>query len=372
MRLLGALIFLFVPQQDLCAKYEPNWKSLDSRPMPSWFDDGKVGILIAWGLYSVPSFGNEWFWEFWKGTKKAKYVQFMENNYPPTFTYPDFAKEFTAEFYDPQNWAELFSAAGAKYVVLTSKHHEGFTLWPSRYSWNWNSKSVGPNRDLLGELAAAIRNKTDMRFGVFYSMYEWFNPKYLYDKKNNFKTQLFVEQKTMPELYELVNTYKPDVVWSDGDSEAPASYWNSTHFLAWLYNESPVKDKVVVNDRWGIGSNCHHGGFYNCEDRYNPKKLQNHKWENAFSIDRHSWGYRREANIEDFLTTHEIITTLVETVSCGGNILINVGPTKAGTIIPSFEEKLRNMGKWLKTNGEAIYGTKPWKHQNDTMTKGVW
>ncbi|KAG1673190.1 Alpha-L-fucosidase [Nymphon striatum] len=373
MWLLGALIFLFaVLQQALCVKYEPNWKSLDSRPLPSWFDEGKIGIFIVWGLYSVPSFGSEWFWEYWKGNKKAEYVQFMENNYPPTFTYPDFAKEFTTEFYDPQNWAELISAAGAKYVVLTSKHHEGYTNWPSRYSWNWNSKSVGPNRDLLGELAEAIRNNTDIHFGVYHSLYEWFNPKYLNDKKNNFKTQQFVAQKTMPELYELVNNYKPDLIWSDGDWEAPPSYWNSTNFLAWLYNESPVKDTIVVNDRWGIGTACHHGGYYNCADRYNPGKVQNHKWENAFTIDKSSWGYRRNANIGDYLTADEMITTIAETVSCGGNVLVNIGPTKAGTIIPVFEERLREMGKWLKTNGESIYGTKPWKHQNDTMTKGVW
>ncbi|XP_013793676.2 tissue alpha-L-fucosidase-like, partial [Limulus polyphemus] len=96
---------------------------------------------------------------------------------------------------------------------------------------------VGPKRDLLGDLANAIRKKTNLHFGVYHSLYEWFNPLYLYDKSNKWKTQNFVETKTMPELLELVNDYKPDVIWSDGDWEAPDTYWKSRDFLAWLYND---------------------------------------------------------------------------------------------------------------------------------------
>jgi len=154
--------------------------------------------------------------------------------------------------------------------------------------------------------------------------------------------------------------------------QGPIAYWNSTEFLAWLYNDSPVKDTVVTNDRWGIGTSCKHGGYYSCEDRYNPGKLQNHKWENAMTIDQSSWGFRREAQLSDYLTTDELITTLAETVSCGGNLLINIGPTHDGRIVPIFEERLRQLGSWLSINGESIYGTTPWKHQNDTITKNIW
>jgi alpha-L-fucosidase len=151
------------------------------------------------------------------------------------------------------------------------------------------------------------------------------------------------------------------------------TYWNSTEFLAWLYNESPVKDTVVTNDRWGNnGCACHHGGYYTCDDRYNPGKLQNHKWENCFTIDKTSWGYRRNAVYADFMTIEEIISTAVETISCGGNALINVGPTKEGTIAPIFEERLRQLGQWLSVNGDAIYSTVPWAHQNDTTNPDVW
>lgn len=189
---------------------------------------------------------------------------------------------------------------------------------------------------------------------------------YLEDKSYLFLKDYYVRNKLIPELTELVMKYKPLVLWSDGDWEAPASYWNSKNFLAWLYNDSPVKNKVVTNDRWGSGVNCKHGDFYTCTDRYNPGVLQKHKFENAFTIDKHSWGQENQVTLKDYLTIEEIIYEIVTTVSCGGNVLINVGPTKYGTIQPIFEERLREMGYWLKMNGEAIYSTKPWDFQNDT------
>ncbi|XP_014210493.1 alpha-L-fucosidase [Copidosoma floridanum] len=352
-------------------KFEPNWKSLDSRTIPSWFDEYKFGIFIHWGVYSVPSFGSEWFWTNWKSGSKS-IDDFMKKNYKPGFTYQEFAKDFTAEFFNATQWSELFEASGARYVVLTSKHHEGYTLWPSKYSYSWNSVDVGPHRDLIGELSSAIRRNTNLKFGVYHSLYEWFNPMYLHDKMNNFNTDLFVTHKVIPEMKELITAYKPEVLWSDGDWEAPEKYWKSTEFLAWLYNESPVKSTVVTNDRWGINVSCHHGDFYNCQDRYNPGVLQKHKWENAMTIDKKSWGFRRNAPLEDYFTLEEIIKELVITVSTGGNLLMNVGPTKDGIISPIFQERLRGIGRWLKVNGEAIYGTKPWLIQNDTITKDVW
>jgi len=162
------------------------------------------------------------------------------------------------------------------------------------------------------------------------------------------------------------------VIWSDGDWEAPDTYWNSTDFLAWLYNESPVKDTVVVNDRWGVNTSCKHGGYYSCADRYNPGVLQPHKWENAMTLDKSSWGYRRNSQLSDYLSVHELISTLAQTVSCGGNLLINIGPTHDGRVTPIFEDRLRQFGSWLTVNGESIYSSKPWKHQNDTISKNVW
>ncbi|RXN26132.1 tissue alpha-L-fucosidase-like protein [Labeo rohita] len=271
-------------------RYTPDWASLDSRPLPEWYDEVKFGIFVHWGVFSVPAFGSEWFWWNWKGAENPAYVQFMSKNYPPGFSYADFAPDFHAQFFDPDQWADIFEASGAKYVVLTSKHHEGFTNWGSPNSWNWNSVDTGPHRDLVADLGAAIR-KRSLHYGLYSSLYEWFNPLYLSDKQSGFKTQEFVERKVMPELHNLVNRYKPDLIWSDGDWEAPDTYWNSTGFLAWLYNDSPVKDVVVTNDRWGAGCYCKHGGYYNCADKYTPEQPPKHKWEKCQYTSKHSTVY---------------------------------------------------------------------------------
>ncbi|XP_076864725.1 tissue alpha-L-fucosidase-like isoform X1 [Brachyhypopomus gauderio] len=354
------------------AQYTPDWKSLDARPLPNWYDEAKFGVFIHWGVFSVPAFGSEWFWWNWQGAKKPAYLRFMADNYPPGFTYSEFAPQFNAQFFDPHEWAEILDASGAKYVVLTSKHHEGFTNWGSATSWNWNSVDNGPHRDIVGELAKAVRAKKSLHYGLYHSLFEWFNPLYLNDKKNEFKTQDFIYYKILPELYDLVTRYKPELIWSDGDWEAPDTYWNSTEFLAWLYNDSPVKDTIVVNDRWGAGCSCKHGGYYNCADKYTPSELPKHKWEKCTTVDTFSWGYRRNMRLGDLMDLPTTIKDLVNTVAFGGNYLLNIGPTADGMIPVVFEARLREIGAWLKINGEAIYATKPWRVQIEKATVPVW
>jgi len=225
---------------------------------------------------------------------------------------------------------------------------------------------------LLGDLAQSIRSRTDLHFCLYYSLLEWFNPYYEQDMANNWTTQFLPTLKSIPALKEAVIKYEPEVIWSDGEWEAPSDYWGAVDFLAWLYNDSPVKEVVVTNDRWGAETRGVHGGFYNFDDRYNPGVLIPHKWENAMSLDKREWTHRREAVIDDYLTPEELIKEIVVTVSCGGNILINVGPTKEGTIQIIQQERLLQMGEWLGVNGDAIYSTEPWDHQNDTQTSSVW
>ncbi|XP_022080343.1 alpha-L-fucosidase-like [Acanthaster planci] len=354
------------------ARNEPNWESLDARPLPSSYDEAKIGVFSHWGVYSVPSYGSEWFWWNWQALCYPGYVKFMQKTRPSGFTYQDFAAEFKVELFDTEQFTDILQASGANYFVLTSNHHEGFTDWPSKYSWNWNSMDVGPKRDLVGEVAAAVRSKTNLRFGLYHSQFEWFNPLYIQDLKHLFTTNDYVTKVYMPELMELVETYRPELVWSDGSGEGVYQYWKSTEFLAWLYNDSPVKDSVVVNVRWGILCECNHGGYYTCQDRYNPGVLQKHKFENAMTLDLSSLGYRRDATLKDIMDIDVLIATLAQTVSCGGNLLVNVGPTRDGRIVPIFEERLRQMGAWLKVNGEAIYSSKPWKAQKDVKTESVW
>jgi len=252
--------------------YQPSWESLDLRPVPQWFEDSKFGIFIHWGVYSVPAWGPtgdsigvydkyaEWYWrKFDQPGKVQKYfLDFHKKTYGPNFKYQDFAPMFKAELFNPDDWAELFKESGAKYVVLTSKHHEGFTLWPSAQSWNWNSVDIGPHRDLCGDLTTSVKNK-GLHMGFYYSLYEWYNPTYRNDLNS------YVDNHMIPQMKDLVNRYKPDILWTDGEWDKPSKDWKSEAFLAWLYNESPVKQSIVVNDRWGSETRSKHGGIYTTE-----------------------------------------------------------------------------------------------------------
>ncbi|CAG9767551.1 unnamed protein product [Ceutorhynchus assimilis] len=371
--LLSYLItIILVYFQPTDAKVTEDWDSIDSRTVPDWYDKAKVGIFVHWGLFAVPGYDSEWFWNEWRAQGKIDVLEFIKQNYPPGFTYQEFANQFTGEFFNATEWASLFKRAGAKYVVLTSKHHDGYTLWPSKYTYSFNSVDMGPHKDIVKEVGDAVRAE-GLRYGLYHSLLEWFNPLYVADVANGGATTEFVDNKIFPEMVELVNTYQPEIFWSDGSWDMSDVYWKSTKFLAWLFNESPVKDTVLTNDRWGNNTNCLHGDIHTCIDRYNPGVLQAHKWENAMTIDWRSWGYRRNSNIEDYATTKQLIELLIETVSCGGNILINVGPTKEGHIDPLYQERLVSLGEWLSINGEAIYESHPWvKYQNDTLTSGVW
>lgn len=372
---LVILIFVTCNISIVKSNYTADWKSLDSRPNPEWYDKAKVGVMIHWGVYSAIPFGTEWFWYHWKTDKKPEYLSFVKKYHDPGFTYQQFASGFTATQFDPHKWAKLFQDSGAKYVVFSTKHHEGFTMWPSTYSFSWNAKELGPRRDVVGELATAIRANTSIVFGIYYSLFEFYNSIYQYDAEapNYFnKTQKFSRGKVIPELMELVEKYKPEYIWADGDWMANDTYWWSKEFHAWLYNESPVKDTVLVNDRWGKGTSNTHGGVFTGSDGFNPGVLQHHKFENAISIDWMSWGYRGESSISEYFTGKAIITQLISSVSCGGNFLLNVGPDAQGNIDAIQEDRLRTMGQFLNTNGEAIYESSPWVHQNDTLEGFNW
>lgn len=368
---LLCLLCIFVVTLTESQKYKPTWESIDSRPIPDWYDDAKIGMFITWGVYSVPSMSSEWFWWFWKGQPQSYIVDFMKKYYPPKWTYADFAKDFRAEFYNPKKWRDIIVSSGAKYIVFTSKHSDGYSLYPTNVTYQWNSRDVGAKRDLIGDLQVALKG-SGVRFGLYHAMIEWFNPIWLADQRNNLTTQHYVKDYIFPQLREIINTYKPDMLWNDAGWLAPSWYWNATVFLAWLYNESPVKDYILTNDRWGSDCFCKHGGVWTCSDRFHPGHVMPHKWVNAMTIDKGSWGYRRNADLRDFYTIEELLKEVIYTISFGGNILINVGPTSWGTLAPIYEERFGQLGSWLKVNGEAIYKTTPWIHQNDTLSNRVW
>lgn len=358
--LLYLVVGYFTPLPTTAQPYQADWNSLDTRPVPQWYQDGKFGIFIHWGVYAVPGWCSKGKYAEWyqqglqtNDTSRQQYhkIRFGDRSYY------DLAKDFKAELFNADEWARIFEASGAKYMVLTSKHHDGFCLWPSAtadstWGFAWNAVTNGPKRDLLGELFSAVR-KTRVHPGVYYSLYEWFNPLYKSDIKK------FVETHTWPQMTELINTYQPDVFWTDGDWEHSDTTWRSREFLAWLYNESPVKDRVVTMDRWGIGVRFHHGQVYTPE--YEPDKdFGGHYFEESRGMGT-SYGYNRGEDAWDYTSTQALVLSLVDKVSRGGNLLLDIGPDEHGKIPPIMQERLLEIGEWLKVNGEAIYGTRRWK-----------
>jgi alpha-L-fucosidase len=361
MRKYGLLFTcIFVCQLLHAQTYQPSWESLDKRPVPQWFRDARFGIFIHWGVYSVPGWSSkgqyaEWYQQGLNSGDTAR-ISYHKKKFGD-LSYYQLADQFKAELYNPDEWARIIEQSGARYVVLTSKHHDGWANWPSAQTaqaWDmpWNAGAAGPYRDLLGDLFTAIR-KTSVHPGMYYSLYEWFNPIWKKDK------QAYVSGYMWPQMKDLVNTYRPEVFWTDGDWDGPDTLWKSTQFLAWLYNESPVKDKVVTYDRWGAGIRFHHGGVYTPE--YQPNAdFEDHPWEESRGMG-FSYGYNREEDSWDYNSANSLVLQLIDKVSRGGNFLLDIGPDEHGKIPPIMEERLLQIGSWMKANGEAIYGATRWK-----------
>jgi alpha-L-fucosidase len=291
--------------------------------------------------------------------------------YGENFNYPDFVPMFKCQMFDPDQWAETFEKSGAKYVVLTSKHHDGYCLWPSKESdksWGrpWSSTNSGPMRDLVGDLTEAVR-KTDVKMGLYYSIYEWRNPLYRAD------VDLFVQKHLIPQFKDMVDRYKPSIIFTDGEWDHPASRWKTADMLTWLFEESACKDEVVINDRWGKSDRHKHGGYYTTEYGAGLPNAD-HPWEENRGM-AHSFGYSRTERFKDYNSSEKLTLMLIDIVSRGGNFLLDIGPTDDGRIPPLMEERLLEMGVWLAVNGEAIYDTTThsepcqWTAGKQTLTK---
>ncbi|MBQ7190934.1 MAG: alpha-L-fucosidase [Kiritimatiellae bacterium] len=349
------------------ADYQPSWESLNSRPCPQWWKDAKFGIFIHWGIYAVPAYAptggdgiyNKYSEHYWNRLRHQN-KDFVEHHkkYYPGKSYQDFATEFTCEYFDPVKWASVLKKSGAKYVVLTSKHHEGFSLWPSKTNPRWNAVALGPHRDLLGDLTKAVKD-AGLRMGYYYSLLEWNNP--LYTKET---IERYVQEVNIPQLKELVLNYRPDIVWTDGEWDFTYDKLHSIDFLTWLYNESPVKDSVVTNDRWGKGIRGKCGDHYTTEydqmDGDTKGTRFSHPWEECRGIGG-SFGFNQFEEPHDYMTAAQCVEMLVEKVARGGNLLLNIGPQANGLIPVIMQERLLQMGSWLAVNGEAIYETTQWE-----------
>eukprot|EP00038_Savillea_parva_P015461 m.13990 g.13990 ORF g.13990 m.13990 type:complete len:669 (+) comp3108_c0_seq1:126-2132(+) len=363
--------------------YNNTWESLDSRPNPAWWSDIKYSVSLHWGVYSVPSFSvaqssssqadptvgtqpySEWYWHNMGGPTGPDMStgtgQFHKRVYGSDFTYQDFASQFRAELYNnATDWATLFRDNGVQLAVLTSKHHDGYELWPSAQSESWNSNDVGPRQDLVGAFLTSMR-AAGLRAGVYHSVFEWFNP--LYRGPN---PESYVDNKLVPDLHDLANMYKPDVFLMDGEWEHNSTFWKTRDFLAWLFNDSPVKDTVVVDDRWGSETRGKHGGVYVCEngmfspfcDGTGANADVSHPWV-YWATQARSWGNSRMEDDAAFKGANFFVPLLARSVADGGSLMINLGPDASGRLPAIQSLTLRDMGDWLKVNGPAIYNARP-------------
>jgi alpha-L-fucosidase len=384
--LLAAILFAALALVAAPAiNYEPTIESLSQHPLPQWFADAKLGIFIHWGLYSVPGWAPlvhpnhdfestdyithnpyaEWYLNSMR-LEGSPTQAYHREHYGANYDYYNFAPTFDHQIqkWNPDAWATIFQQAGAKYVVLTSKHHDGFTLWPSAIpNPSLPADRQHATRDIVGELAAAVR-KQDLRMGLYYSGgYDWtFVPgpirvaaDYQSVKPQSAAYGAYVDAQ----MRELINRYHPAALWNDID------YPKSGHpleIMADYYNTVP---DGVIDDRFGVKHSDFKSPEYETLDKISPIK-----WEECRGLGR-SFGYNRAEGEAETIAPKDLIYLLVDIVSKNGNLLLDVGPEADGTIPPVQLSRLQALGKWLHQNGEAIYATTPWTRASGATTNGI-
>jgi alpha-L-fucosidase len=352
--------------------FQPTEASLQTHQAPYWFDDAKFGIFIHWGVYSVPGWAPvgqeyaEWYWQHLDNPNDPTYA-YHAQTYGKDFVYDDFIPMFTAAKWDPRSWVELFEDAGAEYYVLTSKHHEGFALWDSKVSGR-NAKALGPKRDLINDLFAASRTYTPrLKNGLYFSLPEWYNPDNPWmghAPRNPYTLEPvpytgytagrdFVRDYQAPQLLELIHGYDPDVIWYD-----IGGVNDNLHVVAEFLNHAKDRanpKQVTFDDRGGIAAHD-----FTTPEYTTYANTVVAKWEASRGLDPFSYGINRATPDDKYMTAEQVVQTLVDIVSKNGNFLLDIGPNFDGTIPQVMQDRLRETGAWLRTNGEAIYGTTYW------------
>ncbi len=404
-------------------KYEPTKKSVSQHQCPEWFHDAKFGIFIHWGPASVPAYAPVSDRDIWEVAREEGMAGQMKNNpyaewylntmkiegsptqkyhrqtYGEDFSYFNFASMFNEEIkkWDPAEWADIFKEAGARYLVFVSKHHDGFLMWPSERQNPYHEKYCA-SRDIVGELAEAARAR-DIRMGVYYSGgLDWtFQTEPIVDAAsglaNGSATREYADYVEF-HLKELIDRYHPSILWND-ICYPPAG--DPFEVFAYYYNHAP---EGAVNSRWNkfprhgrkamlswplrqiinfFGDKLMASGLpqaapphadFDSAEYADVKEIQKQKWESVRGIG-HSFAYNRMETADQFLKPDETVRMLVDVVSKNGNLTLNVGPRADGSIQEEQLACLRGIGEWLRANGEAIYGTRPWVRAEGKTTDGI-
>lgn len=354
-------------------RYQATWESLKNYQTPDWFRDAKFGIFIHWGVYSVPAYSSEWYPRLMYQQDSKEFKHHVETyGTQNKFGYKDFIPMFKAEKFNPDAWAELFKNSGAKYVVPVAEHHDGFAMYQTTLS-KWNAAEMGPRRDIIGELSQSI-TKQGLIFGLSSHRIEhWFfmnggrkfdsdvnNPKYA-----DFYGPAREENETPSPEYmndwllrctELVNKYKPQLFWFDWWIEQPAMDPYRKSFASYYYNKGLEWNKGVVLN-YKNTSFPETAAVLDIE-RGKLTGIRELPWQTDDAVGFKSWGYIPD---DSYKSAKYLVTNLVDIVSKNGNLLLNIGPKPDGTIPDEQQRLLLSIGKWLSINGEAIYGTRPWK-----------
>ena len=380
-------------------RYEPAWESLKLHPCPKWYEDAKLGIFIHYGLYSVPAWAPtvkltekgeidwhkfapdltdwfpsnpyaEWYMNTWRIKGSPTWKRHVEK-YGENFDYLDFIPMFNegVKKWDPDQWADLFKEIGAQYIVPTTRHHDGFKLWPSKVvNPHRKANQQGTERDVIGELATAVR-KQGIHMGIYFSGgLDWSFT------DGPILTRHGVEEHCPQSeeygryadalLEELIHRYEPENIWND---IAYPRTGNLPKILADYYNLVP---EATIDDRFHeIDKQPIHADYTSPEGVW-PEKVVEKKWESCHALGT-SFGYNQNEGSEDMLTPGKLIGMFVDIVSKNGNLLLDIGPRADGSVSELQLSRVRELGKWLQMNGEAIYSTRPWVRCDGKTQDGV-
>jgi alpha-L-fucosidase len=389
-----AAILKEMDQQAASGPFRPDWVTLENYQVPQWYKDAKFGIFVHWGVYSVPAYGDEWY-------ARRMYLQGSDvykhdiATYGPEdkFGYKDLIPSFKAEQYDPNTWAALFKNAGAKYVIPVFEHHDGFAMYDSSLS-DWTAIKMGPHRDVYKELSAALHAQHIYMGASFHrAEHNWFfqggrefpsdvnDPKYasLYGPAHPRLVEPGADHKLIEDWTylssaycndwlaragEIVQKYHPDIVWLDWWVGEPTFRPYLARFAAYYYNESSSHGTVgVINYK---DHSFQTGSAVLDVERGQLADIRPYTWQTDTSVSNVSWGYIKG---DTYKQPEVLIHQLIDIVSKNGNLLLNIGPREDGTIPESIQRVLLDMGSWLKVNGDAIYGTHPWKIYGEGPTK---
>ena len=374
--------------------FRPDWESLQKYEAPEWYKDAKFGIFIHWGVYSVPAFGSEWYPREMYREGSEIYKHHIATYGPQDkFGYKDFVPMFKAERFDPAAWAKLFKESGAKYVVPVAEHHDGFAMYDSGLS-DWTAAKMGPHRDVIGDLAKAVRAEglhfgtsshrvehnfflgvgrtfnsdiNDPQYAAFYGpAHNWLENKNRTPLSNDFTyvSQAWADD-WLARSSEIVEKYHPDIMYFDWWIGQASIRPDLTRFAAFYYNASLKYGDHVGVINYKDYALQEHSAVLDLE-RGQLGDIRPLYWQTDTSISNKSWG-----NIKDdtFKSPQFVVDQLVDIVSKNGNLLLNIGPRSDGTIPDEVQQVLRDVGTWLSVNGDAIYGTRPWKLYGEGPTK---